>query len=141
MASRLEEVEARRAKRRAAAKEAADDQKATDLEAIDELEMVHGVLRYVEVEHAPGLPVLAAVRCPKPVEFKRFQDRVRPKNVDGMLGDTAMATAEIGAVCQVYPVDADIRAQLHEARPGLLVQLGGAALDLARGRAEAEGKG
>lgn len=136
----LEEVAAKRAARKAALKVEADAQKAADLEAIGALEEQHGDsnIVFVEVPYTRGLPVLAAVRCPKPVEIKRYRDVAKTRN-DGSPGDRTGAAEQIAAVCRVYP-DADAFAKLCEARPGLQAQLGAEAIALAVGKTEAEAK-
>jgi hypothetical protein len=137
----LAEVEAKRAERRAKADAARDEQKAKDLEAIMLLEDKHGEsnIATVEIGHTPGLPVVLAVRCPSPVEVKRYRDTVKPKR-DGTPGDPLKAAQELAAVCLVYP-DAEVYKAVLEARPGTDSPLGVEAIKLSTGRAEAEGKG
>lgn len=134
----LEEIEARRAQRKAKLAEDERAQRALDLEAIDALEVEHGdsSVAVVEMPYTSGLPTCAAVRCPKPAEIKRYQARLREQKPD-----PAKAAEELGAVCQVYPPAGEDRDALHAARPGLLVQLGTEAVKLSIGRAESEGKG
>lgn len=138
--SPLELAEERRATRKAEARKAQDAQRAQDIEAIDALEVEHGDSN-VGVIHVPfsaGLPTCAAVRCPKPAELKRFRHRVTPKHEKDH-PDSAAAAEELAAVCRVYP-DESTYARLCAARPGLATQLGAKAVDLATGKAEAEGK-
>jgi hypothetical protein len=133
----LEEIEARRAERKARLEEERNAQRALDLEAIDALEVEHGdnSVAVIDVPYTQGLPTCAAVRCPKPSELKRYQARLKEQKPD-----TAKAAEEIGAVAQIYPPVGDDRDGLHAARPGLLVQLGVAALGLSTGKAQSEGK-
>lgn len=143
--SALKQVEARREARKAAQRKAADDQLALDLEAIDAIEtqLGDGNVAVVRLPYAPGLPAAAAVRCPKPAELKRFRDRVSPQKDSRnreVQPDTAKAAEELAAVCLVYP-EREAYEQLCAARPGLAAQLGGAAVKLAVGAEEAEGKG
>jgi hypothetical protein len=145
--SALEQVEARREARKAAARKAADDALAVDLEAIDAIEVQLGDdnVGVMRVGYTPGLPVAAAVRCPKPAELKRFRDRVKPGQKDGrnrdVSPDTAKACEELADVCLVYPTDRAVYAKLCEARPGLAAQLGSKAVDLAVAAEDAAGKG
>lgn len=138
--SPLELAEAKRAERKAQARKAYEAQRVLDVEAIDALEAEHGdsSVGVINVPHTEGLPTCVAVRCPKPVELKRFRVRVTPKN-DKDKPDAAEAAAELAAVCRIYP-DADTYARLCDARPGLATQLGSKAVDLATGKAESEGK-
>ena len=78
----------RRAARKAAAAAAAEAQREIDLEAIDALETTIGDsnVATIEIAHVPGLPVLLAVRCPRPVEIKRYRDEIKPRR-DGSPGD------------------------------------------------------
>lgn len=136
--SSLEEIEARRAARKEEQARARDMQKATDLEAIDALEVQYGDsnIRYVEIPYTPGLPVLAAVRCPKPIEIKRYRATVAPDPKSF----AAKAAEDLGAICLVYPAAGEVRDQVLEARPGLLVGLGIEALGMSTGKAQDEGK-
>lgn len=144
--SALAQVEARREARKAARKREADDQLAKDLDAIDALESTLGDsnVATVRLPYTAGLPAAAAVRCPKPLEMKRFRDRVKPQK-DGRNRDVETdpvgATEELAAVCVIYPADKDVYAQLCAARPGLAAQLGKEAVRLALGAEESEGKG
>jgi hypothetical protein len=75
---------------------------------------------------------------PKPAEVKRYRSRIKPDS-KGRPGDAVAAAEELAAVCRVYPDD-DTYAALCEARPGIHVQLGVAAIQLAAGQAEDQGK-
>jgi hypothetical protein len=136
----LEAIEARRAERKAALDVQRKAQRVIDLAALDALEVEHGDsnVATVDVPYSPGLPTLAAVRCPKPPEVKRYRSRVKPDS-KGRPGDPVAAAEELAAVCVVYP-DPDAYAALCEARPGIHVQLGVAAIQLAAGRADDAGK-
>jgi hypothetical protein len=130
-------VEDKRAARKAALASARNTQRALDLVAIDELEVEHGDsnVAIIELPFVEGLPTCAAVRTPKRPEVKRYQDRIkRDKSA------TAEAAEEIGKVAVIYPSDPDVVAKLYDSRPGLPVQLGVAALNLATGKDADEGK-
>jgi hypothetical protein len=139
--SPLELAEERRAERKAAANPARDAQRAIDLDTINELEITHGDsnVGVLNLPYSAGLPTIAAVRVPKPAEIKRYRVRITPKHEKDR-PDTAAAAEELAAVCVIYP-DAEAYAALCAARPALAVQLGSKAVDLATGKAEAEGKG
>lgn len=139
--SKLAAIEAKRAAKQAALQSKRDDQRATDLEALDALETEHGLARVssVDVPYTPGLPTLAAVRCPTEAEIKRYRARVRPRK-DGTT-DLQAAAEEMAESCLIYPADAAVYAQMQAMVPGLHGQLGVEALGLAVGKAAAEGKG
>lgn len=136
----LAAIQAKRAERKADLAKQKAAQMAVDLEAIDALEVELGDsnVANVEVGFVPGLPVLAAIRCPKPAEIKRYRARLKP--VKGEPGDNIAAAEELGAACRIYP-DADTFAAMCAARGGLVVQLGLEAAKLSVGKAEDEGKG
>jgi len=139
---RLAALDAKRTARRAVNGAAAKTQRLEDLEAIDAIEeaLFDSNVAQIEVPYTPGLPVLVAVRCPKPVEMARYRSDVRGHNGDN--GDPVKAAERIGQICLVYPPKDDPRGeQLFAARSGLLVQVGTAALRLSSGRAEADAKG
>lgn len=139
--SPLEQAQARRDKLKAEARKAYEAQRVIDLDAITELEISSGdTLGVVNVLHATGLPTCVAVRCPKPVEMKRFRDQVRPHKKTGELPDSIGPAEVLATVCLVYP-DRETYAKMCEARPGISVTIGGMAVSLATGRDEAEGKG
>lgn len=129
----LQDIEARREARKAQLESARSEQIAVDLEAIDALEVEHGDSNIAEVEipFTAGLPVKLAVRTPKPVELKRYRDRLR-KNKDQQLE----AAQELAAVTWVYPSDKEVQKAVLEARPGVDGQLGVTALQLALGKTE-----
>lgn len=136
--SKLEQMQAARAARREQLAKDTDTQFAEDLEFIDALEIEHGasnvaVIRVPFDEH--GTPVAVVVRTPKPAEVSRYRDRLKVEKAD-----TAKAAEEIGAVCRVYP-DKDVFEKIANKRPGVKAQCGVAALALAVGTAESEGKG
>jgi hypothetical protein len=139
--SPLEQVKARRAARKAAVSVEEDAARAADLDAIDALEVEHGDSN-VSVVHVPyvhGMPTCAAVRCPKPAEVKRYQSRCKPKHEKDH-PDTVAAAEELAAICRIFPADKEAYAALCAARPGLVVQLGVAAIRLGQGKSDDEGK-
>lgn len=143
--SALEQVEARREARKDAARKAAENALAVDLEAIDAIEAQLGDTNVatVRVGYTPGLPAACAVRCPLSKELKWFRDQVKTKK-DGrnreVEPDQAAACEALASKCLVYPTDAAVYARLCEARPGLAAQLGKEAVKLAVGAEESESK-
>lgn len=137
----LELAEDLRAARKAEVRKAYEAQRVVDLGAITDLEIEHGDsnVGVINLPYTADLPTLAAVRCPRPAELKRFRTRCIPKHEKDK-PDSAAAAEELAAVCVIFP-DAATYAKLCGARPGLAVQLGSKAVDLATGKAEAEGKG
>lgn len=137
----VEAIEKRRAERKARLEDQRKQQLAIDLEAIDALEERLGDsnVAVIELPFTPGMPALAAVRCPTKHEIKRYQDEIRPRNVEGKLGNASEAMQLLGRVCLAYP-ESEALAKLLDARPGLPTQAGTEAMTLSKGRAEAEGK-
>jgi hypothetical protein len=140
--TKLEEIEAKRAARKASLDTAAEDAKASDLEAIDELEQEHGDsnVKVIHVPYTAGLPTCVAVRTPKPAEAKRYRARVKTQPGSKHAPDYVVAAEELAETCLVYPTK-ELYERLVEARPGLATQVGLKALELSTGVEEAEGKG
>lgn len=138
--SALERVEARRAERKAARKAERDAQRALDLEAIDALEVEHGDqnVRVLDVDCSAGLPTCVAARVAKPAELKRYRDTLRNRR-DGESPDHVKAGEQLGSVARIYP-DAETFAKVLAERPGVLLQLGVAAVELAVARESESGK-
>ena len=138
--SKIDEIEARRAQRKAQARAIVEEQRVRDIEALDSLEVEHGDHNVAAVELSypvPGAPTLCVVRCPKPTELKRWQDRVKPRK--GKDPDNARAIEELAGPCTLYP-DADTLKALLTERYGLKAQLGLAALRLHDAQVEEQGK-
>lgn len=142
--TKIEEIEKRRAERKAATQRARDDQYAKDLEALDELEASHGdenVSRLAVNGFRPGLPTFVVVRVPTDVEYKRFSQTVRRAKDNNEA--KAQAVEQLGAVCLVYPSkdDEETRKALLSAFPGIIPSAGVEATRLAEAQRETEGKG
>lgn len=141
----LQKAEARRAELKAAARAEYEAQHAQDIEAICELEIQHGPDN-VAVVKIPLTSVdgkkytAAAVRTPSKDQIKRYRESVTPRPNSKDVPDHAAAAEALAYVCVVFPSKDELNA-LCEARPGLKVQLGVAALELASGSADREGKG
>jgi len=132
----VEEIEKRRADRKAALSELEKEQYAKDLEALDVLEQEHGDSNVdsLRVPFTPGLPVLVAVKTPSKLLVKIYKDRLREAKPN-----PTKAAEEIGGKCLVYP-DQETYEQMLEARPGIATQTGLSALKLSTARATAEGE-
>jgi hypothetical protein len=137
-----EAAEAKRAMRKAELADKYDAQRATDLEAVIDLEEKHGDSRVkvLNVPFTPGLPTLIVVRCAQPVEIKRYRaQRMLDKKGNADLGAINTAAETLADLCVVYP-DAETYARLREERPGIHAQAGMLAVKLAEGREDDEGK-
>lgn len=138
--TKLERAERVRRERKEALQAQADEQRAADLEAVNELEVEHGDTNVVmlDVPFTPGLPTCIAARTPNDAEIKRYRHRLRAHK-EGEKPDTVRAAEELADLVRIYP-DADAYSKLRAARPGIHVQLGSAAVKLAAAREESEGK-
>ncbi len=140
-----EVAEAKRAARKAALKPEYDAQRAIDISAVDELEILHGDsnVKLINIPHTSGRPTCVACRVPTHNLMKRYRSRVKPgkdaRNREKEI-DYAGAAEELGASCVIYPEKSVFDAICDE-RPGLLTQVGMHCLDLGTGHEEAEGKG
>lgn len=136
----LEEIEERRAARKAAAKVARDEQYAKDLEALDALEVEHGDGKVSVCElpaHTPGLPTMVVVRCPDPKVHKRFTDMVHKAQKHGDYGPASNLLAD---ACVAYP-DAATYTKVREVCPGIHASVAERAVKLSQAKAVDEGKG
>jgi hypothetical protein len=144
---KIEELEAKRAERRAKVKAAKDERLAIDLESIDAVEAEHGP-DHVEVLDVPfvaaDLPVRLAFRLPDTQEMDRYRSRLKGKGEPGskgyQRGDTVKASEELADSTVVYP-GPDEYARLCSTYPGIRVQGGTLAAGLAMGDEEVQGKG
>jgi len=144
---RIEALEKKRADRRAKAQADEDTRRAVDLETIDALEETHGPER-VAVLDVPfvsaDLAVKLAFRCPDGPEWERYKSRVKDKGTPGekgyRRGDHAAAAEELASSTLLYP-SAEDYARLCSFYPGIPVQGGRCAADLAMGDEDAQGKG
>jgi len=141
---RIEAVEKRRAERKVELAKEREAQEATDLEAIDALEMEHGaggVARLDLERFAKGLPTCVALRTPDPAQYKRFVDQVGKaveKNNQGARRDAQDLFAKS---CWAYPAEQEARDRMLEQFPGLLVSIAIRAAQLVEAKAAEEGKG
>lgn len=117
-------------------------QYAVDLEARIELEEEYESIAGVKVvKFVRGQPTHAFVRSPKPGEYKRYKDLVfRTQQKQDSKG-TKEAQEQLATSCWVYPKTKEEREKMLEEFPGILTPIALAAINLAEGRAEEEGKG
>jgi hypothetical protein len=140
--STVEEIEKRRADRRATHDTARAAQEAIDLEAIDKLEAEDGTPLHTMTSNSfkPGVPVRIAFRPPSAAEYKRYLDTVGTAQTRNDSKGKRAALEVLAATCLVYPA-ADARAVLFDAFPGTLVSLAIEAAKVAELRAEDEKNG
>lgn len=133
-------IRAKRAARAEATSAKAAEQRATDLEAIYDLEDRYGEtnISTIEIPYVDGLPVVCAVKTADEGAVKRYDHETKPKK--GQDPDRVAAAERVAAVCVVYP-ERDVFDQMCAARYVLKRQAGIAAIELATGAVEAEGKG
>jgi hypothetical protein len=126
----------RRAARKEKLAEAEAQQFEADLAELDKHEIALGDsnVTHVRVPFVPGTPVLAIARAPKPLELKRYRDRLKEEKPDRVA-----AAEELAASVRLYP-EAGAYAAMCAARPGLHAQLGVASLELSVGKAAADNK-
>ena len=141
-AERIAASQKRREDKADAEREAREEQFATDLEAIEELEAKLGVrIRYSKQvsTFVAGLPVVVGVRAPEPGEYKRLLSLIaRAKdNADAKVA----ALLDLAQQCWVYPADGPTRASMMEANAALLTSVGNFANSLAEVEMRDEGKG
>lgn len=140
--TKLEEIENRRAARKEQLQARYDAQYVIDLEVLDGLEVEHGDLNISRVNlelkrYVPELPTMVICRTPSAIEMKRYTDRLKERK--GQAADAQSAACELGATCRLYPAG-EVYEQLEAARPGIRVQVGVEAANLAVGSTEAEAK-
>src|SRR4051812_18130236 len=103
--SKVEEIEARRAQRKADAEKGRAAQYEKDLEAVDALETEHGYVLDISLRvanFAPGVPSLVGVRAPSELEYKRFFQSInRAGNADAKM----QAHEQLAKTCWAYPAD------------------------------------
>ncbi len=123
-----------------AAAEAAQYEK--DLEARIRLEDDLGTLAAVKVvRHVPGQPMQAFVKTPSPSQYKRYKDLVQ-RSGDDKNGAAKRSDAidQLARAAWVYPAAEEDREKMLEAFPGILTPIFVAAVRLAEGKSEDEGK-
>ena len=144
----IEEIEARRAARRAEHDKAHAEQYAKDFEALDKLEEEHGYERVLSVtlkgwRSGEGAATMIVVRVPRAREaiFKRFQQQVNSNKAGAK--QKVEAAELLGSSCLLYPSKTD-DPECHEATmdlaPGVLGHAAALIVEAVQGEAEEEGK-
>lgn len=144
MSDKINEIEARRAARKAGLETQKTAQKETDLEAIDALECEHGdesVATLTVNGYRPGLPTMIGVVAPSEPVYRRFVQKVRRAKDNAEARGSAQD--ELAVSCWAYPAKDDeaTRKAMLDAFPGLLVSVSIEAARLAELRGAEEGKG
>lgn len=142
MSEELQAIERKRAERKAKLAQQREAQRVIDMTAVDQLEEQHGdhMIRVLDVDCGPGLPTLVVAKAATPTYLKRYRDRLRPKKRNGEdAPDFAGAGEELGAVSRLYP-DQETFDRMLAVRPGVLLQIGTAALELAVAEENEAGK-
>jgi len=118
----VEEIEAKRAARKATAAKAREEQYEKDLAALDALEEEFGDGSVAALEvtgYVAGLPTLMVVKSPgKTGLYKRYSDMVRRSG--GKAEKVGEAQDMLGTACIAYP-DAEVRKAMFEAFPGMAI--------------------
>lgn len=143
-AERIAAAQARREALKVAEAEAHAEQQATDLEALVELEAVHGYSRIVRVDLAgwkPGAASMVVARIPLGSEavYRRFEQTVAKAKKDS--GDAMAAGATLATACLVYPDDKALREATLDAAPGILQHVALQIVTAVQGAAEEQKKG
>ncbi len=141
MADSIEELEERRAARRAEREKAEREQYATDLAALEGLEDEHGKIAAVKVAYTKGQPTRAFLKTPTGAQYRRYVDQISKAVEKSNLRSQRDAQELLARSVWVYPKEEKDRAMMLEAFPGLLTSIAIAAANLAEGKAEEEGKG
>lgn len=147
-AERIAAAQAKRAALQAQTEEAYQEQLASDLEALADIEAEHGFDRVARVNLGGwvpdvGLPTLVAVRVPRSSEvvYKKFEQQINGHKE----GSPQRLTAQhdLGLACLVYPPKTDeaARKAVLEYAPGILSAAAFEVVKRAQGNAAEEGKG
>jgi hypothetical protein len=140
----VEEIEARRAARKAEAAKAEAEQFAKDLEALDALEVEHGDGAIGSVKAArfvPGLTTRVFFRSPEGPEYDRYAASYGKATTKQSTTGQRDALALLGRAVWLYPKDEEAKKGLVETFPGLLVAIGLSAAKRAEAAEVEEGKG
>lgn len=144
MDPKVEEIEARRAARKAGHAAAREEQYAIDLEALDALEVEHGddsVARLDVERYVKGHPTFVVLRAPRHDEYKRFCDLVARASDKGSTDARRDAQDMLAHSVWVYPKESDARKAMLKDFPGILLSIVLRAVKLVEAQATTEGKG
>jgi len=138
----IEEIEAERAARKAALAAQRLEQLATDLQALNDLEIQHGDGKIVRVDigrYVPGLPTMVIMRLPKPVEFKRYTDMIAARG--DAPGEQLNPSIMLAESCRLYPAEKEDYERVKAEFTGLHINAAVALRKACEGSAVEEGKG
>ena len=138
-----QEIEKRRAARRAKHETDRAAQEALDLEAIDALEEERGEPLHTMTANGykPGVSVKVAFRAPTSPEYKRYCDQVGLAQQKSDPKARQKAQELLAACCCVFPVpDSEGRKSMLDAFPGVLISVAIECAKVAELRSEEEGK-
>lgn len=141
-AQQVADLEAVRAERAKAAEDRANAQRVVDMTAVLDLEERHGAsgVKVIRLPVAAGLPTLIVARRAQPAEHKRYRaQQALDKKGRVDMGAINTAAEMVADLVVVYP-DAETYARVRETFPGVHAQAGLAAIKLAEGREDDEGK-
>ena len=134
----VEEIEKRRAERKAARQKASAEQYAKDIVEVDRLEEEHGDDRVAVLKmpsFVPGLPTVVVVKTPSKPHMNRFREMAQKRANDKVaIGEAA---AMLATTCIAFPADKDVYARMCEEWPAIHDNAGVEAIRLG----EAAGKG
>jgi hypothetical protein len=125
MSSEVEEIEKRRAERKAGIAKAREEQYAKDIVEIDKLEIEYGDDRVAVLETSSfvkGLPTAVVVKTPEEDYFKRYRHKARKaRKPNGNVDTIAMGDAadELADCCVVYPADKETYARMRTEWPSI----------------------
>lgn len=141
--TKLAELEAKVAERKAARETAKAEQEIVDRTAIAELQLAtEDDLIVLELKtYREGQPTRVAARPPTDTEFRRYSQMVRRSKGDNE--QIANAQELLAESCWVYPAkeEADLRKAIRKATPSLLLSMAVALAEKTEAKATDEGKG
>lgn len=144
MDPKIEELEAKRAARKAEAAKVEEAQLVKDLEALDALEIEHGdggVGAVKTPRFVPGLTTRVFFRSPKPEEYQRYTDQYGKATTKQSPAGQRDALSLLARTCWLHPKDDETKKAIIEAFPGLPVVIGLAVAKRAEAAEVEEGKG
>lgn len=144
--SRIQELEEQIARNAAVRAQAEEKQYEADLEARIALEAEHGPLATVKpARFVAGFPTRAYARIPTASEYKRYKDQIHRAVGKKDVAAQQAAAEQLARSCWLYPPPgdrglSDEQQAMLDRFPGILTSISIAALALAEGKADDEGK-
>lgn len=139
----IEQLEERRAERKKVHADAEAEQFATDLAALDALEIEHGdgTIGAVKVQFKKGHPTRAFFKTPTKMQYDRYRKQIQKAVEKKNLSAQYEAQELLAKSCWIYPVEQEAKDEMIDSFPGLYASMAIGAASLAEGRNEEEGKG